>query len=109
MGPVSRKDAAQLESEMSEHGIPCGMVRRAGEAAELSEEAGLLHRALGNVPVGGRPAIPGAGFHMSPDGPSTQEPPPRLDQDREEILAWLSEPATNRHDTPRATTLKRRI
>jgi CoA:oxalate CoA-transferase len=89
---LAAKDAAVLELEMSERGIPCGMVRRVGEATELVGEAGLERLALGFVPPGGRPFIPTAGFHMVPDGPSASHPPPRLDQDRDEILAWLAEP-----------------
>src|SRR5690606_34485315 len=32
---LSKYEAARLETEMSERGIPCGMVRRVGEAADL--------------------------------------------------------------------------
>lgn len=86
------RDAAQLELEMSERGIPCGMVRRVGEAAELVGKGGLQRIALEPIPPNGKCEIPSAGFNMVPDGPAVSEPPPKLDQDRKEILAWLAEP-----------------
>jgi crotonobetainyl-CoA:carnitine CoA-transferase CaiB-like acyl-CoA transferase len=91
---LSKKDAAELELEMSARSIPCGMVRRVGEAAELMGAAGLEQIALGDVPPGGRPTIPGAGFGIHPDGPTVSAAPPRLDEDRAAILAWLAEPVT---------------
>jgi CoA:oxalate CoA-transferase len=86
------RDAAQLELEMSERGIPCGMVRRVGEATELVGNGGLQQLALRSLREDGRGEIPSAGFNMVPDGPLVSEPPPRLDEHREEILAWLAEP-----------------
>jgi CoA:oxalate CoA-transferase len=89
---LSTRDAAQLELEMSERGIPCGMVRRVGEAAGLVGKGGLQELALRSVGSNGRSAIPSAGFNLLPDGPAVSDPPPRLDEDRAEIMAWLSEP-----------------
>jgi len=91
---LAKKDAADLELEMSERGIPCGMVRRVGEAADLMGAAGLEQIPLPTVPAGGRPLIPTAGFNIHPDGPAASAPPPRLDENRAEILAWLAEPVT---------------
>ena len=68
-------------------------VRKA--AVDLASEAGLLHVAIPGIPQIGTLAIPNAGFHMEPGSPGTSEPPPRLDEHREEILAWLNEPVTN--------------
>ena len=68
------------------------MVRRVGEAAELMGAAGLEEIPLAAVPPGGRPLIPTAGFRIHPDGATASAPPPRLDEDRAEILAWLAEP-----------------
>jgi hypothetical protein len=34
-------------------------------------------------------AIVNAGFQMAGDGPEVGDPPPRLDEHRQEILAWL--------------------
>ena len=91
---LAKKDAATLEQEMSERGIPCGMVRRVGEAAELMGAKGLAQVGLPNVAPGGRAMIPTTGFDMSPDGPAASAPPPRLDENRAEILAWLAEPVS---------------
>jgi CoA:oxalate CoA-transferase len=89
---LSKKNAAELELEMSERGIPCGMVRRVGEAAELMGASGLERIPLSAVPSGGRSMIPNAGFNIEPDGPGASAAPPRLDENRAEILAWLAEP-----------------
>jgi CoA:oxalate CoA-transferase len=89
---IAQRDAAELEQELSDCGVPCGMVRRVGEAAALVGEGALQDIELGGVPPSGRGAVPNAGFRIAPDGPAAQGAPPRLDQDREEILAWLAEP-----------------
>jgi CoA:oxalate CoA-transferase len=89
---IAKRDAAELEHQLSDCGIPCGMVRRVGEAAALVGEGALQDIELPGVPPGGRGAVPNAGFRLAPDGPAAQGAPPRLDQDREEILAWLAEP-----------------
>ncbi len=88
-----KKDAGLLELEMSERGIPCGMVRRVGEAAQLMGPAGLEHIPFAEAPPGGQPMIPTTGFSIEPEGPGVAGPPPRLDGNRAEILAWLAEPA----------------
>jgi crotonobetainyl-CoA:carnitine CoA-transferase CaiB-like acyl-CoA transferase len=88
---MRNRDAAQLELEMSERGIPCGMVRRVGEAAELVGTGGLQELAMRTSGAHATSRIPGAGFSIVPNGTSVAEPPPQLDQDREEILAWLAE------------------
>ena len=83
------RGAEEWERALSEIGIPCGMVRRVDEAASLSGPGGLLDMHIPGLPVDGKVAVPNAGFRMTPDGPGTDVPPPRIDQDREEILAWL--------------------
>jgi len=88
---LAKKDAAELEREMSERGIPCGMVRRVSEAAGLAGDGALHQLALPSAPAAGKAAIPNAGFRMIPAGPEIHEGAPRLDADREEILAWLAE------------------
>jgi hypothetical protein len=35
--------------------------------------------------------VPNAGFKMKPGAPGTNEAPPRLDENREEILQWLAQ------------------
>ncbi|OYX47711.1 MAG: formyl-CoA transferase [Sphingomonadales bacterium 32-64-22] len=83
------RKAEEWERELSEVGIPCGMVRRVDEAAALGGPGALLDIEIPGLPVPGKVAVPNAGFRMTPDGPGTDAPPPRVDQDRDEILAWL--------------------
>jgi CoA:oxalate CoA-transferase len=84
------RPAADWERDLSEAGIPCGMIRRVDEAVELCSPAGLLDIALEDIPGTGRIAVPNAGFRMEPGCPGTTEPPPRIDQNRAEILDWLA-------------------
>ncbi|MXO58436.1 CoA transferase [Altererythrobacter salegens] len=86
----AERDAADWEAELSAKGIPCGMIRTVNEAVDLASDASLLHVPIPGIPQIGTLAIPNAGFSMEPGAPGTDEPPPRLDQHREEILAWLS-------------------
>lgn len=90
---IARHDGAQLEAGMSAHGIPCGLVRRVGEAAELAGPGALLRLDVPGLPEGRPVAIPNAGFRMAEDGPGTDAVPPRLDEHRAEILAWLEREA----------------
>ena len=85
----SSRPAEHWERELSERGIPCGMVRRVDEAAALSGPGALLDFDLPGFPVAGKVAVPNAGFRMVPDGPGSDVPPPHIDQHRAEILAWL--------------------
>ena len=84
-----RRDAADWEADMSAAGIPCGMVRRVDEAAALAGAGALLPLTIPGLPGGEDIRIPGAGFRMAEGGPGTDLPPPRLDEHRAEILAWL--------------------
>jgi crotonobetainyl-CoA:carnitine CoA-transferase CaiB-like acyl-CoA transferase len=83
------RDAREWERMLSGQGIPCGMVRTVNEAVELASETSLLHAQIPDIPQAGTLAIPNAGFAMEPGAPGTDEPPPRLDQHRAEILDWL--------------------
>ncbi|WP_374418673.1 CaiB/BaiF CoA transferase family protein [Novosphingobium arvoryzae] len=83
------RDAADWERDLSAIGVPCGMVRRVDEAAALAGADALLPLTVPGLPGGGNIAIPNAGFRMTPDGPGTDVPPPRLDEHRAEILDWL--------------------
>ena len=85
-----RREAAQWESELSAAGIPCGKVRRVSEAAELCRPDALLDIAIDGLPGGGRIAVPNVGFRMEPGSPGTDQPPPRLNENKEEILQWLA-------------------
>ena len=86
------RDAADWESQLSAAGIPCGKIRRVSEAAELARPGALLDITVEGLPGGGRIAVPNVGFRMDPGAPGTDQPPPRLDQNREEILQWLDTP-----------------
>lgn len=88
------RDAAEWEAMMSEAGIPCGMVRGVGEAADLAVTAGRHIRRPVTIP--GLPdrcdvAVLGAGFDLASSAPEPLPPPPRLDEHRGELLDWLSE------------------
>lgn len=83
------RDAAEWEAEMNAAGIPCGMVRRVDEAVSLARPDAMLDLKIEGIPGTGPVSIPHAGFRMEPDGPGTASPPPRLDADRADILAWL--------------------
>ena len=86
---ILTRDAADWERDLSGIGVPCGMVRRVDEAAALAGADALLPLTVPGLPGGGDIAIPNAGFRMTPDGPGTDVPPPRLDEHRAEILDWL--------------------
>ncbi|MCW2391295.1 crotonobetainyl-CoA:carnitine CoA-transferase CaiB-like acyl-CoA transferase [Sphingobium sp. B1D7B] len=82
------RDAAAWEAGLSEAGIPCGMVRRVDEAAELARPDALVSFDIPEGPLTGPVRYPGAGFRLTP-GLQVGEVPPRLDENRAEILAWL--------------------
>lgn len=86
---MATRDAAAWEAELSAVGVPCGVVRSVEEAAALAGPSAMLKLAVPGLPVDSAVSIPNAGFAMEPDGPGTSAPPPRLDEDRAEILAWL--------------------
>lgn len=84
--------AAEWEARLSAAGIPCGMVREVSEAVSLP---GLEARNL-KLPlrIPGLPntedvAIVNAGFLFGQDSPHVNEPPPRLGEHSEAILAAL--------------------
>jgi CoA:oxalate CoA-transferase len=89
-----KKDAAVWESEMSAASIPCGMVRDIGEAASLPhliERGVILPISIPGLPGAEDVKIVNAGFRMEQGGPHVSAPPPRLDEHRADILAWLKE------------------
>lgn len=86
---IVRRDARDWERGMSEQGIPCGMVRRVDEAADLAREGTLLPLTVPGLPGNEDVAIPGVGFRMTPPGVAVESPPPRCDEDRAAILEWL--------------------
>ncbi|HEX5787883.1 MAG TPA: CoA transferase [Woeseiaceae bacterium] len=103
---IRTRPAAEWEAAMSDVGIPCGMVREVGEAAEfrhLGDRALRLPLAIPGLPNGEQVNIVNAGFKMSEDGPGVAAPPPRLDEHRQQVLDWLraagTKPASGRGAT----------
>jgi crotonobetainyl-CoA:carnitine CoA-transferase CaiB-like acyl-CoA transferase len=94
-GELLKFGALEWEARMSQAGIPCGMVRNVDEAASLPHLAARAARLPLHVPglPGGREQVQivNAGFRLSQDGPHVDVPPPRLDEHRAEILAWLDD------------------
>lgn len=89
---IARRDAKDWEDIMSRAGIPCGMVREVSEAASmehLGERGAILPITIPDLPDGDHVHIVNAGFQMEQDGPTLNEPPPRLGQHTSEILEWL--------------------
>jgi len=84
------RDADDWETELSRAGIPCGKIRHVSEAAELSGKGAILDIDLEDYPGTAKVSVPNAGFRMEPGAPGTTEPPPRIDEHREEILQWLA-------------------
>lgn len=87
----AERPAAEWEATLSAAGVPCGMVRRMDEAASLCRDQSLLRFPVEGIPASGEVAIPNIGFTMAPGAPGVAEAPPRVDENREEILAWLDE------------------
>jgi crotonobetainyl-CoA:carnitine CoA-transferase CaiB-like acyl-CoA transferase len=84
--------ASHWEAEMSAVGIPCGMVREVGEAAEfghLADRGLRLPLAIPGLPNHEPVDIVNAGFVMAEGGPAVDVPPPRLDEHREQVIEWL--------------------
>lgn len=84
------RNADDWERALNAASIPCGKIRRVSEAAELCSDNALLKVELQDFPDQGDVAIPNVGFRMKPGGTPTIPPPPRIDEHREEILAWLA-------------------
>lgn len=87
------RPAAQWEASMSAVGIPCGMVREVGEAASfehLADRGLRLPLTVPGLPNGDELDIVNGGFMSAQDGPGVDQPPPLLNQHREEILEWLA-------------------
>jgi len=88
-GVIATRDAVEWEAGMNAAGIPCGVVRRVDEASALAGPGALASLAVPGLPLDGDVRLPGVGFRMVPGEPSVDAPPPRLDENRDEILAWL--------------------
>ncbi|WP_206066038.1 CoA transferase [Novosphingobium sp. ERN07] len=82
--------ASAWEKRLSDAGIPCGMVRRVDEAADLAGDAALIELAIPGL-LEEKVRIPGAGYRVAGQPTVQIGAPPRLDADRASILAWLAE------------------
>jgi CoA:oxalate CoA-transferase len=86
------RPAAEWEQQLSDAGIPCGMVRDVSEAVNLG---GLEERRLKiplrvpGLPVAEDVAIVSAGFKFSQDSPHIDASPPALGEHNEAILESL--------------------
>ena len=95
------RPAAQWEQQLSEAGIPCGMVREVSEAIALD---GLAERGIKlplhvpSLPDLQDVAIVNAGFKFSEDSPHIDVAPPCLGAHNEEILASLGFDAAQRRE-----------
>jgi crotonobetainyl-CoA:carnitine CoA-transferase CaiB-like acyl-CoA transferase len=86
---IVTRDAADWENSMSAASIPCGMVRTVAEAAALAGEGSLLPLHIDGLPERTDVHVTTTGFQMAGAEPSVMGPPPKLDENREEILKWL--------------------
>jgi CoA:oxalate CoA-transferase len=85
-----KDNASSWETRLSDAGIPCGMVRRVDEAANLARDTALVDLVINGLPQESV-RIPGAGYRVKGQAPATLPPPPRLDADRDIILSWLAD------------------
>jgi len=86
------RDAAEWEASLSAAGIPCGMVRNVSEAMSLPalDARGLqLPLRIPGLPEREHAAVLDLGILGSRDVVGALEPPPRLGEHTQEILAWL--------------------
>ena len=83
---------ADLERRLSERGVPCGLIRDVGAAAELPHvRARKLIQPL-SMSINGRMEpiqVLNAGFLFAHDGPGVNSPPPRLGEHTFDVLASI--------------------
>jgi CoA:oxalate CoA-transferase len=97
---IATRPAAEWESSMSGVGIPCGMVRSVGEAAEFEHLSGRgvrLPLEIPGLPDDERVDIVNAGFLTSGGQTGVDAPPPRLDEHRQAVLDWLGQARDRRN------------
>jgi crotonobetainyl-CoA:carnitine CoA-transferase CaiB-like acyl-CoA transferase len=88
------RDAEDWEAVLSAAGIPCGVVREVSEAMSLSgldERSLRLPMHIGGLPGSEAVAVLDLGIVGSRDTGGELDPPPRLGEHTEEILAWLND------------------
>jgi crotonobetainyl-CoA:carnitine CoA-transferase CaiB-like acyl-CoA transferase len=87
-----QRDALEWESLLSAAGVPCGMVREISEAATLPalEDRQLMRELeIPGLPLKEQVRILGLGYRSVAGVAEPLPRPPRLDENREEILKWL--------------------
>ena len=100
--PYLRPEPAALwERQLSDAGIPCGMVREVSEAVNLDglDERGVkipLH--VPGLPDKSDVQIVNAGFKYSQDSPHIDQPPPRHGEHSDAILESLGFDAADRRE-----------
>jgi CoA:oxalate CoA-transferase len=97
----SKRPAAEWESELSNAGIPCGMVREVSEAVSLDglERRGIkMPLRIPGLPDREDVAIVNAGFKYSENSPHIDRPPPVRGEHNEEILESLGFDAAERQE-----------
>lgn len=95
------RPASVWERQLSDAGVPCGMVRDVSEAMSLEglEERGIripLH--MPGLPDRQDVGIVNAGFKFSQDSPHIDQPPPTLGEHSESILESLGFDASERRE-----------
>ena len=87
------RDAEDWEADLSMAGIPCGLVREVSEAMSLpglDQRSLRLPMSIGGLPGSDAVSILDLGVVGSRDERGELDPPPRLGEHTEEILAWLN-------------------
>jgi crotonobetainyl-CoA:carnitine CoA-transferase CaiB-like acyl-CoA transferase len=87
-----QRDALEWESLLSAAGVPCGMVREISEAATLPalEDRQLMRELeIPGLPSKEQVRVLGLGYRSVAGVTEALPRPPRLDENREEILKWL--------------------
>jgi CoA:oxalate CoA-transferase len=93
--------AAAWERQLSDAGVPCGMVREVNEAVSLDglEERGIrIPLQVPGLPGKQQVDIVNAGFKFSQDSPHIDQPPPRAGEHGESILESLGFDAEERRE-----------
>lgn len=90
---IATNDAEYWEAQLNAASVPCGVVRRVEEAVALAREGTMLTLDIPDLPVEGPIAIPGMGYRSDANGQLESEAPPKVDGDREAILAMIASEA----------------
>ena len=93
--------AATWERQLSDAGVPCGMVRDVGEAVNLQglDERGIrIPLNVPGLPERADVEVVNAGFKFSQDSPHIDQPPPRAGEHGEAILESLGYDADQRRE-----------